>query len=99
MQYGLTTSVKDKLKLSTLPAGTEETPMFCWEVNLKKVYNRNVLMIVHADTRYCLTFARRTANIPYDDQACFCETARKESNQRTFQLAFVKNEAGQRGED
>ena len=60
MQYGLTTSVKDKLKLATLPAGTEENPMFCWEVNLKKVYNRNVLMIVHADTRYCLVFVGMT---------------------------------------
>ena len=61
MQYGLTTNVKDRLKLSTLPAGTEEDPMFCWEVNLKRVYRRNVLLIVHADTRYCLAFVGMTA--------------------------------------
>lgn len=58
MEYGLTTTVQKRLKIEkTIPTGQETDPRFWWEVNLTKLQNRNVLLIVHSSSRYCIVCA------------------------------------------
>lgn len=56
MQYGLTKSTIDRLKLKNVPAGTETDYRFVWEVNYKTICGKKLLIIVHSDTRYCMIF-------------------------------------------
>lgn len=54
MQYGLTKNTIDRMKLKKVPNGTETDFRFIWEVNYANICGKKVLLIVHADTRYCM---------------------------------------------
>lgn len=57
MQYGLTTSVMKRTKITNLPAGTENDYRFVWEVNYADICGKKLLIIVHADTRYSMIYS------------------------------------------
>ena len=56
MQYGLTAKTITRAKLKSVPAGTETDLRFVWEVNYTSICGKKLLLIVHADTRYCMVF-------------------------------------------
>ena len=63
MEYGLTTNVQKKIKGLSLAKPQVEDIRFWWEVNLTKVENRNVLVIVHPSSRYCMIYTNLKPSI------------------------------------
>lgn len=58
MEYGLTVAVQKRIKTEkNFAPGKETDYRFCWEVNIIKMQNKNVLLIVHASSRYCIVCA------------------------------------------
>ncbi|MCR5518129.1 MAG: hypothetical protein K6F17_06110 [Lachnospiraceae bacterium] len=63
MEYGLTTNVQKKIKELELSKSQTDDYRFWWEVNLTKVENRNVLIIVHPSSRYSMIYSNLKPSI------------------------------------
>lgn len=69
MEYGLTVNVQNKIKDLKLEKSENPDYRFCWEINLTKVENRNVLVIVHPTSRYCMIYANMKPSVWKDFSA------------------------------
>jgi hypothetical protein len=91
MEYGLTTNVQKKIKGLSLAKSQVEDYRFWWEVNLTKVENRNVLVIVHPSSRYSMIYTNLKPSIWKNLDAFISEAIKDALLREGFTEADVRN--------